>query len=134
MIGLRKAYRLFVVVVAMCVSIATTANERVCTIDTVSHTATSTATPEQPTIDRYEALSLLAPRTITNSGSVQTVVARTLRTLRTSRLVERFSTEASAVRTIDSTVANRYGLYNHKILFVSRARHYYLYRLERLRI
>lgn len=131
MIGLRRAYRLFVVVVAMCVSIAATANERVCTIDTVSHTATSTATPEQPTIDRYEALSLLAPRTITNGGSVQTVVARTLRTL---RLVERFSTEACAVRTIDSTVANRYGLYNHKILFVSRARHYYLYRLERLRI
>lgn len=131
MIGLRRAYRLFVVVVAMCVSIAATANERVCTIDTVSHTATSTATPEQPTIDRYEAPSLLAPRTITNSGSVQTVVVRTLRTL---RLVERFSTEASAVRTIDSTVANRYGLYNHKILFVSRARHYYLYRLERLRI
>lgn len=131
MIGLRRAYRLFVVVVAMCVSIAATANERVCTIDTVSHTAASTATPEQPTIDRYEALSLLAPRTITNSGSVQTVVARTLRTLRP---VERFSTEASAVRTIDSTVANRYGLYNHKILFVSRARHYYLYRLERLRI
>lgn len=131
MIGLRRAYRLFVVVVAMCVSIAATANERVCTIDTVSHAATSTATPEQPTIGRYEALSLLAPRTITNGGSVQTVVARTLRTL---RLVERFSTEASAVRTIDSTVANRYGLYNHKILFVSRARHYYLYRLERLRI
>lgn len=131
MIGLRRAYRLFVVVVAMCVSIAATANERVCTIDTVSHTAASTATPEQPTIDRYEAPSLLAPRTITNGGSVQTVVARTLRTL---RLVERFSTEASAVRTIDSTVANRYGLYNHKILFVSRARHYYLYRLERLRI
>ena len=131
MIGLRRAYRLFVVVVAMCVSIAATANERLCTIDTVSHTATSTATPEQPTIDRYEAPSLLAPRTITNSGSVQTVVARTLRTL---RLVERFSTEASAVRTIDSTVANRYGLYNHKILFVSRARHYYLYHLERLRI
>ncbi len=131
MIGLRRAYRLFVVVVAMCVSIAATANERVCTIDTVSHTATSTATPEQPTIDRYEAPSLLAPRTITNTGNVQPIVVRTLRTL---RLVERCSTVASAVRTIDSTVANRYGLYNHKILFVSRARHYYLYRLERLRI
>lgn len=50
-----------------------------------------------------------------------------------TRTVERSFAYTGAVSAIDSTVAAmRYGLYNHKILFVSLARYYYLCRLVRL--
>ena len=57
-----------------------------------------------------------------------------VRTLpRTLRIVNRVLQSSAAIRSIDSTTAaQRYGLYNHKILFYAHPRHYYLNGLVRL--
>ena len=71
--------------------------------------------------------------TTTTSG-VQHSITPAVRTLhRTMSSAERQSQHVKAAGSIDSTTAAaRYGLYNHKILFVSHSRHYYLNRLVRL--
>lgn len=70
-----------------------------------------------------------APTTVTVPNVVP--IIRTLS--RTSLSAERMFQYSKAVSSIDTTTAaSRYGLYNHKILFVSLARIYYLNRLMRL--
>ena len=61
-------------------------------------------------------------------------VTPAVRTISRSKLnSERTFQYSKAVSSIDtSTAASRYGLYNHKILFVSLSRIYYLNRLMRL--
>ena len=69
----------------------------------------------------------------TNSSTPRTFTpeARTLHSV--SRNAERTSSHQRVTTAIDSTTtATRYGLYNHKILFVSIARHHYICRLRRL--
>lgn len=64
------------------------------------------------------------PRTLTPE-------VRTLHSV--SRNAERTPAHQRVATAIDSTTtATRYGLYNHKILFVSIARHHYICRLRRL--
>ena len=69
----------------------------------------------------------------TNSSTPRTFTpeVRTLHSV--SRNAERTSSHQRVATAIDSTTtATRYGLYNHKILFVSIARHHYICRLRRL--
>ena len=70
----------------------------------------------------------------TATSGVQHSITPAVRTLhRTMNSAERQSQHIKATGSIDSTTAAaRYGLYNHKILFVSHSRHYYLNRLVRL--
>lgn len=70
----------------------------------------------------------------TATSGVQHSITPAVRTLhRTMSSAERQSQHIKATGSIDSTTATaRYGLYNHKILFVSHSRHYYLNRLVRL--
>ena len=70
------------------------------------------------------ATSTSAPRTLT--PEVRTIHSVT-------RNVERTSQHQRVSTAIDSTTtATRYGLYNHKMLFVSIARQHYVCRLRRL--
>ncbi len=70
----------------------------------------------------------------TATSGAQHSITPAVRTLhRTMSSAERQSQHVKAAGSIDSTTAAaRYGLYNHKILFVSHSRHYYLNRLVRL--
>lgn len=70
----------------------------------------------------------------TTSGGVFYSVNLAARTLhRTVRTAERCVHNGRVMSAIDSTMsASRYGLYNHRILFVSHARLHYLNRLVRL--
>ena len=70
----------------------------------------------------------------TATSGAQHSITPAVRTLhRTMSSAERQSQHVKATGSIDSTTAAaRYGLYNHKILFVSHSRHYYLNRLVRL--
>ena len=76
----------------------------------------------------------LSPLGITTTHSSTHSITPLSRTLpRSLRISERTSTTARAISAIDSTMAaSRYGMYNHKILFVSHPRHYYLSRYVRL--
>lgn len=72
---------------------------------------------------------LLSVSTTSGARSI-TPAVRTI--ARMVRNVERMFEYTTAVRSIDSTTAaQRYGLYNHKIIFVSLARNYYLSCLQR---
>ena len=74
---------------------------------------------------------LLSTTTTTAQSSSIAPIVRTLP--RAARTTERSFAYTGAVSAIDSTTATmRYGLYNHKILFVSLARYHYLCRLVRL--
>lgn len=70
----------------------------------------------------------------TSSSAVSHSITPVVRTLnRSVRSNEQIRYCGRVVSAIDSTTtAERYGLYNHKILFVSHARYYYLCRLVRL--
>ena len=70
----------------------------------------------------------------TATSGVQHSITPAVRTLhRTMSSAERQSQHIKATGSIDSTTAAaRYGLYNHKILFVSIARYHYVCRLRRL--
>ena len=83
----------------------------------------------------YTFIGTSAPLLSTTATTAQpSSIAPIARTLpRVVRTTERSLGYACAVSAIDSTMAAmRYGLYNHKILFVSLARYHYLYRLVRL--
>lgn len=74
---------------------------------------------------------LLSTTTTSGAHYSTTPIVRTLH--RCMRIAEREAQHAKDAGSIDSTTAtSRYGLYNHKILFVSHSRHYYLCRLVRL--
>lgn len=70
----------------------------------------------------------------TATSGLQHTITPAVRTLhRTISTAERQVQQIKATGSIDSTTAAaRYGLYNHKILFVSHSRHYYICRLVRL--
>lgn len=98
-------------------------------IGTTSHCAPM---EEQPQAEiSNSSISLLSSTPTSISTYNLTPISRTLpRSLRNS---EYFHNTTRSVSAIDSTMAaSRYGLYNHKILFVSHARYYYLCRLVRL--
>ena len=71
---------------------------------------------------------------IITNGSTPRLLTPEVRTINSpSRNAERTSAHQKVTTAIDSTTtATRYGLYNHKILFVSIARHHYICRLRRL--
>lgn len=80
------------------------------------------------TAELQPLLSTTAP------SCAQHSITPAVRTLhRSMSSTERLIQHTKATGSIDSTTAaSRYGLYNHKILFVSHSRHYYLNRLVRL--
>lgn len=82
---------------------------------------------------RLASAPLLSTSTTATSSQSVTPLVRTLP--RVARSAERAFQHTKAVSSIDSsTAASRYGLYNHRVLFVSLARDYYLARTEILRI
>ena len=69
--------------------------------------------------------------TVTYTSQSAAPIVRTLH--RTTRQITRLEQSTVAVRSIDSTQAkSRAGLFNHKILFYTYPRHYYLNGLVRL--
>ena len=86
----------------------------------------------------HEEITLMAcdnnDAALTTNNSTPRILTPEVRTLHSvSRNAERTSSHQRASTAIDSTTtATRYGLYNHKILFVSIARHHYICRLRRL--
>lgn len=80
--------------------------------------------------DDESFVSLVEPST--SSQSVTPAARMLVRTLRSMVRECRYNKAASAIDSSMST--QRYGLYNHRVLFVSLARLYYLNRLEILRI
>lgn len=71
---------------------------------------------------------------ITTNPSLPQSITPTLRTIqRTNNTLWRTHQYSRISAAIDSTTsATRYGLYNHKILFVSNVRYHYVCRLRRL--
>ena len=71
---------------------------------------------------------------IITNGSTPRLLTPEVRTINgPSHNAERTPAHQRVATAIDSTTtATRYGLYNHKILFVSIARHHYICRLRRL--
>ena len=83
-------------------------------------------------VEQMHAIAPLAP-SITNAAVSVLPMVRTV--ARTTRSAETLVRGIAATHAIDSTTASsRYGMYNHKILFVSLSRLHYLNRLMRLRI
>jgi hypothetical protein len=101
--------------------------EQATNYDVIQHTTTERNEIELVVCDHNStaiATSTSAPRTLTPE-------VRTIHSL--TRNVERTSQHQRVSTAIDSTTtATRYGLYNHKMLFVSIARQHYVCRLRRL--
>jgi hypothetical protein len=101
--------------------------EQAANYDVIQHTTTERNEIELVVCDHNStaiATSTSAPRTLTPE-------VRTIHSL--TRNVERTSQHQRVSTAIDSTTtATRYGLYNHKMLFVSIARQHYVCRLRRL--
>lgn len=132
----RHTYRLVLLLFALLLSTATahaatvevTAAKSVC--DVVSADEADRAW--SGVVEQMHAIAPLAP-TITNAAVSVLPLARTV--ARTTRSAETLVRVIAATHAIDSTTASsRYGMYNHKILFVSLSRLHYLNRLMRLRI
>lgn len=89
-------------------------------------------TPSTTTESHIEAFSpTLGLSSVTYSSEAIAPIVRTLP--RTTRQLTRLDSSTMAVRSIDSTQAkSRAGLFNHKILFFTHPRHYYLNGLVRL--
>ena len=101
--------------------------EQAANYDVIQHTTTERNEIALVVCDHNStaiATSTSAPRTLTPK-------VRTIHSL--TRNVERTSQHQRVSTAIDSTTtATRYGLYNHKMLFVSIARQHYVCRLRRL--
>jgi hypothetical protein len=92
---------------------------------------TSTSQPVTPESHIESLGPKLGLTTVTYTSWATTPSVRTLP--RSPRLQTRIDSYSVAVRTIDSTQAkSRAGLFNHKILFYTHPRHYYLNGLVRL--
>jgi hypothetical protein len=78
--------------------------------------------------------STIARQALSPTSQSSEGISPVVRTLpRALRSLSRVEVCSAALRSIDSTTAaHRYGLYNHKILFYSHPRHYYLNGLMRL--
>ncbi|MBQ5737724.1 MAG: hypothetical protein IIV55_01595 [Alistipes sp.] len=133
MTGLDKIWRrIFVMVVALIIGAAsnitaTPLHEISSHLNCYSEAAHSE--PAQPTFELQRPT--LGLTTTNQLSQASTPAVRTLP--RTLRHVPRCTACSAAVRSIDSTTtASRYGLYNHKILFYTHPRHYYLNGLMRL--
>lgn len=93
-------------------------------------TAESDDAPEESCFTTSDTPLLSTPTTTVTPPSVIPVM-RTL--MRTATASERLFQHSKAVSAIDSTTAaSRYGLYNHKILFYTLSRCYFMNRLMRL--
>lgn len=92
----------------------------------------TTATPT----DRGTVIAEYNPNTIAiaTSNSTPQTITPAVRTIHSvTHNAERTTTHNKASTAIDgTTTTTRYGLYNHKILFVSIARYHYVCRLRRL--
>lgn len=101
-----------------------------------SHLKAATPIAEIPSESHETQLSqsistLLTSTTTTGATPTISPIARTLP--RSIRSTEHKYYSSRVVSAIDNTTAaTLYGLYNHKILFTSHARQYYLYRFVRL--
>lgn len=105
----------------------------VCTLSTAPLAASDAESETLPTEPSFTLATqpLLSTTTAQGWSYNLSPVARTLP--RTLRMAEREHEFTKATRAIDSTMATtRYGLYNHKILFVAHPRLYYLCRMMRL--
>lgn len=137
MTRLGTTYRLVVaLMVAMLLSLNMTeasASERVeCGRGVVQQSDAAPCDDAASIIGQWRSSAPLLPSEISHLGhsvgSVRTVA-------RTSRPSDTLVRMLMSLRSIDATTTtNRYGLYNHKILFVSHSRFYYLNCLSRLRI
>lgn len=118
-------------VVSLLVSIApVSATEVEVSFRCATNSTTEHTTHAEEQIFEASNASLFVTPTSSSAQSI-TPLSRTLP--RTLRSTEQSHNISRIVNAIDSTMAaTRYGLYNHKILFVSHSRHYYLYRLVRL--
>ncbi|MBQ5737244.1 MAG: hypothetical protein IKY50_03355 [Alistipes sp.] len=118
------------IAVTFLISIATlSAAEQESLLITTTHCAQTT---EQPEAEICSSTTSLLTSTQT-SGSTHSITPLSRTLPRSLRHSEHQHNTSRVVSAIDSTMAaSRYGLYNHKILFVSHARHYYLCRLVRL--
>ena len=96
--------------------------------------ATNSATEHTTHAEEQIFEASIAPLFVTPTSNGAQSITPLSRTLpRALRSTEQSHNISRIVNAIDSTMAaTRYGLYNHKILFVSHSRHYYLYRLVRL--
>ena len=96
--------------------------------------ATNSATEHTIPAEEYVFEESIAPLFVTPTSNGAQSITPLSRTLpRSLRSTEQSHNISRIVNAIDSTMAaTRYGLYNHKILFVSHSRHYYLYRFVRL--
>lgn len=135
MILRRRTYRLVLLFIALVLSTTTvhattvgaTDAKRVCDV-------MPTDDADGAWSDVIEQMRTIAPLAPSIAHAAQSVapVARTTRTTRTAETLLRM---VAATKAIDSTTASsRYGMYNHKILFVSLSRLHFLNRLMRLRI
>lgn len=132
----RRTYRLVLLFIALVLSTATahattvgaTDAKRVCDV-------MPTDDADGAWSDVIEQMRTIAPLAPSIAHAAQSVapVARTM--ARTTRTAETLLRMVAATKAIDSTTASsRYGMYNHKILFVSLSRLHFLNRLMRLRI
>lgn len=133
--SLKRAIRRCVALMAVILLVAVVASAMPCSVESYveqsREVAARTTDTHEPRFELSEGVALLAPTT--------TMAHATPPSVRTLPRQHRTSAGASslqcALKSIDATTtASRYGMYNHKILFVSHARLHYLNRLVRLRI
>lgn len=97
--------------------------------EAIDHQSTSTDTAENVCFVVGAEANILATTPL--APHCVTPIARTLS--HCARTVEHNTSQSKATNAIDSTMASlRYGLFNHKILFVSHPRLHYLNRYVRL--
>lgn len=127
---MRLGHIIFAIAAILLSSLTASAGEGVVLLQNAQSCCDEPVEPHQTQL-RSGVSTLLS--TTPTSGAAQSItpVVRTLP--RGVRGVDNSHSMSRAVSAIDSTTAAaRYGLYNHKILFVSYARYHYLYRLVRL--
>lgn len=132
----QKIYRVVLLFVALLLS---TATAYATSAETVDATRVCKVVPMgdehrawSGVVEQMHTLTPLAPSIANAAVSVLPMVRTVARTTRSAETLVRV---IAATHAIDSTTASsRYGMYNHKILFVSLSRLHYLNRLMRLRI
>lgn len=132
----RHTYRLVLLLFALLLS---TATAHAATVETITANSVCDVVSADDAdrawggvIEQIHSITPLAP-SIANTA--QSVVPQVRTVARTTRTAETLLRTIAATHAIDSTTASsRYGMYNHKILFVSLSRLHYLNRLMRLRI
>ncbi len=131
MIKARHTYLATLLIMAF-MTLLTAESQAVVWEQTIGYDVTHHSTTEHKEIALLECDNNSAA--IITNGSTPRLLTPEVRTINgPSHNAERTSSHQRVSTAIDSTTtATRYGLYNHKILFVSIARHHYICRLRRL--